>query len=67
MSKQLAISATFSVFTMAAFTLFATYGDSAQSEGFARSNGVTGAPYVMEAPAFSVDLPEVQDLPHFLD
>ena len=62
MSKQLAISAAFSVFAMAAFTLFATSGDMASAR-----NGMTGAPISVEAPAFSFKLPELQDLPHFLD
>ena len=49
MSKQLTISAAFSVFAMAAFVLFA-------SPSALRLNE-TGAPTAVAAPAFQVSLP----------
>lgn len=61
MSKQLAISASFSAFTMAAFALLA-----APVTGLSAPDGKTGAPNSFEAPAFA-DLPEAITLPSLLD
>ena len=49
MSKQLTISAAFSVFAMAAFVMFATPSALRLNE--------TGAPTAVAAPAFQVSLP----------
>lgn len=55
MSKQLAISAAFSVFTMAAFALFATAGGTAgqivPAPGSSWAEEIAGAPIAIEAPA----------------
>lgn len=52
MSKQLAISAAFSTFAMAAFALLA-----APLPGLAERDGNAGAPSSLEAPAFTELLP----------
>jgi hypothetical protein len=55
MSKQLAISAAFSTFAMAAFALLAT-----PVTDLAALDGNAGAPSSLEAPAFA-DLPAIGD------
>jgi hypothetical protein len=52
MSKQLAISAAFSTFALAAFAVLAT-----PHPGLAERNGTAGAPNSLEAPAFTDLLP----------
>ena len=61
MSKQLAISAAFSTFAMAAFALLATPG-----AGIGALDRSAGAPNSLEAPAFA-ELPEAPALPLFVD
>lgn len=61
MSRQLAISAAFSTFAMAAFALFASPLAALQGHD---SNA--GAPKMLEAPAFA-GLPEVPALPSLFD
>lgn len=56
MSKQLAISAAFSTFAMAAFVLFAT-----PDAGLTALDGNAGASNALEAPAFA-ELPETPAL-----
>ena len=62
MSKQLAISAAFSVFAMAAFALFATVGDSQRLTGAEVAGNGTGAPIRIEAPA-DLQLPDLPAMP----
>lgn len=62
MSKQLALSAAFSVFAMAAFALFATTGDSQRLTGVAEN--LAGAPIQIEAPA-DLPLPDLPAAPRF--
>ncbi|HSG33262.1 MAG TPA: hypothetical protein VLA37_01920 [Sphingomonadaceae bacterium] len=57
MSKQLAISASFSTFAMAAFALFTVPLNTLDAH-----DGIAGAPTAIEAPAM-VELPDAPALP----
>jgi len=62
MSRQLALSAAFSIFAMAAFAIFATVKDS----GYA-GEGASGAPMNVEAPVDLSRLPRLPSLPVLID
>jgi len=60
MSRQLAVSAAFSVFAMAAFALFASAGESPRQP--AAAGIIAGAPIEIEAP-IELTLPGLPALP----
>ncbi len=70
-SKQLAISAAFSVFAMTAFVLFATPSALGGQSGVPGAQGmvesIAGAPIEIEAPANLPQLPQLPKLPFLAD
>lgn len=57
MSKQLTISAAFSIFAMAAFALFATAGEAVQSRPGIATDHIATEPVQFAAPTFQILLP----------
>ncbi len=64
MSRQLAISAAFSVFAMSAFALFATAGESSHLAASPGDQNISGAPIKIETPEY---LPKLSGLPAIID
>ncbi len=64
MSRQLAISAAFSVFAMSAFALFATSGESSHLAASLDDQSISGAPIKIETPEL---LPKLPGLPGLID